>query len=123
MVVIGSVESRECLCVPGFTPGRDSIENLIKELSEGDWKRDEIVVPIKNHGHVKFIPGFHSNEITDYCVWSRHNYATSTVRAARRIGVMDTDGVKLIAEGLLRMEDRSPGMLSPKNLKKIKAMT
>ncbi|MFI4861228.1 MAG: hypothetical protein ACIAXF_11160 [Phycisphaerales bacterium JB063] len=95
---------------------------MIAELCAGGWQRNELIVPINNANHVAYKPGFPANESTDYCLWHQNSVATSTVRVSRQIGEMNAQGVKLIAAGLVRMEIRSPNILSPKNLKKIKAL-
>ena len=92
----------------------------MSELIKGGWSRDQLLVRITNAEHVKYIPGFHVNEETEYSLWHKQSHSTTDVKFSRYVGTMDDMGVAKIARGFLRMDAHSKDMIPPKILKKIK---
>ena len=112
----------DCLVVPAYSPGRETVEALIAELVAYGKPRDAIVVEMDMQKHVKLKSGMALNDTSLWLVWEYARYDVRVIEEGRRIGDMDDAGVLLLARSLLALERTNPDTFSSKLKKKLQKL-
>ena len=121
VVVLEIRGSRECIIVPGFSTGRDTVEQAIETLVEAGLSRSAVAVTLDNRHHlslVRRIETYEAHWVT--AQWARLPLAV--LRKGSHVARMDDEALKRIVAALIELASERPGEFSQPLIRKLRQL-
>lgn len=114
---------RECLLVPGYTPGKFMISEKIEALKKLGHREEDVAVTLDNAKHAQNVaPGF-TPHLCCYFVYQSYFMDRRTVERAAYLFTMDAVGVKIVGEAVLRcLANVRPSLLGPEAAEALRSL-
>lgn len=121
MIVLDITGSRECVVVPAYSVGRQTVEDVIRLHTEGGLPHDAVVVTLDNAEAIRFAVKFDAYE-AHWMIVNHHRTSYEALRRARYLGEMKEGPFNQIVASLLRLADARPDQFSQPLLKRLRKM-
>jgi hypothetical protein len=121
VIVLEIAGSAECIVVPAFSVGRQTVEDGIDELIRAGLPREAIVVTLDNRQHITVTGRFELHD-AHWMVAQHRRLPAQLLRQGKRIGTMDGDGTRLLAKAICALAVRRPNDFSAPILKKLRRL-
>lgn len=109
-VVVLEIEgSNECLVIPAFTHGRETIEKLIQAYESDGVSRDALVVEMNNRLSINWSVKYSAKEHVYWSIMQIDRIDRSLIKQNKPIGTMKPEYMLQLYRGVLAYMQSKPG--------------
>lgn len=109
VVVLEIDGTDECICIPSFTAGRDTVNKAIEYWVNQGVPREAVSVLMDNRQAVRYSAKYTAVEAAEWSILQVVRIERRLVDRSQRIGAMEPEYLLALYEGLIQFAQSTPG--------------